>query len=138
MLPPCLHNWTQYAYQQFAGRAVYSPIQHMIRNLSYGRGWKRIAEKDAEYYAQFNHFDRIELRGLPNVVLICVESYGSVAHRKAEFSAGISDLLIEYETRLSGSGLTFASNFSAPPIFAGGSWLSYVSFTYGFRLDDLQ
>ncbi|HSG64623.1 MAG TPA: hypothetical protein VLD39_06470 [Gammaproteobacteria bacterium] len=138
LLPPCTLHWRRYAYSQFLGRAVYSPILHLIRNLSYSRRWKRLGARDAAHFDRHNHFKDIELKGAPNLVLVCIESYGSIVYRDCEPRSSISGLLGGYMSRLAQRGLQYVSSFSEPPIFAGGSWLSYVSFTYGFKLDDLQ
>jgi hypothetical protein len=71
-------------------------------------------------------------------VIICIESYGSVVHRDPRYAAGVSDLFRDYERQLTNAGYGFASTHSEAPLFAGGSWLSYASFTYGVAVTDLQ
>jgi hypothetical protein len=80
----------------------------------------------------------VRLGGAPNVVILCVESYGSIVYRDPRAARGISDLLRTHEQHLTLRGYRFASTFSDAPLFAGGSWLSYASFLYGTLIDDLQ
>lgn len=138
MLPPCLYHWKKYPYADYLYRTVYSPTLHMLRNLQLSRRLKIVLAKSGSDFDRHNHFKSIVLSGAPNVITICVESYGSVVFRDQQYSSELRDLLAGYESRLSDAGYRFASNFSEPPIFAGGSWLSYTSFAYGFLLDSLQ
>jgi hypothetical protein len=74
----------------------------------------------------------------PNVVIVCVESYGSMIYRDPRYRIGVEALLQHHELRLGRAGYHFASTFSDAPLFAGGSWLSYASFAYGTAIADVQ
>jgi hypothetical protein len=138
LLPPCLYHWRKFAYAEFLSRTVYSPTLHLYRSMEYSSRLQSILGMDADHFARQNHFKEIELRDSPNVLLICIESYGSIVYRDAQYSSVIEGLLHEYDAELGNRGYRFASTYSEPPIFAGGSWLSYASFTYGIRMGDLQ
>ncbi len=138
LIPPCFYHWRAYEYSEFLWRAVYSPLLHLHRNLLFVKRVKAVLAKDAAHFERHNFFKRVQLSGAPNVVIVCVESYGSVAHREPRFGTGIQELLRGHETQLARDGYRFASTHSEAPLFAGGSWLSYASFTYGLALTDLQ
>jgi phosphoglycerol transferase MdoB-like AlkP superfamily enzyme len=138
LLPPCFYRWRSYGYPYFLARAVYSPLLHFWRNLSYGRRLDALFTKDAAHFERRNRYSALTFRNPPNVVLICVESYGSLVYRKDGVGGSIDAVVAEYERRLADSGYRFASVYSAAPIFAGGSWASYASLTYGIEFSDLQ
>jgi hypothetical protein len=138
LVPPAVYHWRKYSYVEFLSRTVYSPTLHLTRNLAFGRRLQDVLSKGPEYFTRHNDFKDVWLRGAPSIIVICIESYGSIVHRDPEYRSSIEDLLGSYEAALAEHGYQFASTFSEAPIFAGGSWLSYTSFTYGLRLDDLQ
>jgi hypothetical protein len=138
LLPLCLYHWRQYDYGLYLGRTVYSPLLHLWRNVEYGKRLDSVLAKGAAHFERRNHFKSVELEQRPTVVVICVESYGSVVYRDPEHSAAVADLIAEHEQRLRDVGYHFASTHSDAPIFAGGSWLSYASFTYGIEFTEIQ
>ncbi len=138
LLPLCLYHCRDYTYRLFLARTVYSPLLHLARNVEYGKRLDLVLAKDAAHFERFNHFKRVTLAQRPTIVVICVESYGSAVYRDREHNSAVADVVAEYEQRLRGSGYRFASTYSDPPIFAGGSWLSYASLTYGIEFADMQ
>jgi len=138
LLPLCFFHWRLYDYGWYMGRTVYSPLLHLWRNVEYGKRLDAVLGKDAAHFESRNHFKSVELAQRPTVVLICVESYGSVVYRDREHSAAVAGLVAEHEQRLRKAGYHFASTHSDAPIFAGGSWLSYASFTYGIEFKEMQ
>jgi hypothetical protein len=138
LLPLCFFHWRQYDYALYLGRTVYSPLLHLWRNVEYGRRLDVVLAKDAAHFESRNHFKSVELAQRPTVVLICVESYGSIVYRDRDHSAAVAGLVAEHEQRLRQVGYHFASTYSDAPIFAGGSWLSYASFTYGIEFKETQ
>jgi phosphoglycerol transferase MdoB-like AlkP superfamily enzyme len=117
---------------------VYSPLLHLVRNIEYGKRLDVVLKKDAAHFERRNHFKGVTLAKRPTIVVICVESYGSVVYRDPEHSAAVAGLVTSYEQRLRDSGYRFASTHSDAPIFAGGSWLSYASLTYGIEFTEPQ
>jgi hypothetical protein len=138
LLPPCLYNWRSYAYASFLARTVYSPLLHLKRNADYTRYLKNIVARDAADFERHNHFKHVSLASRPTIVVVCIESYGSVVYRDANHSAAVAGVVGDYERRLADRGYRFASTHSDAPIFAGGSWLSYASFTYGIEFTEIQ
>ena len=138
LLPLCLYHWRRYAYPSYLARTVYSPLLHLVRNIEYGKRLNVVLEKDAAHFERRNHFKGVTLAKQPTIVVICVESYGSVVYRDPAHSAAVADLVASYEQRLGDSGYRFASTHSDAPIFAGGSWLSYASLTYGIEFTEPQ
>lgn len=137
LLPPCLYHFSR-RYDRYMWRTVYSPLLHLALNLRVSALLKRMFHRDAAHFERYNVYGRIRLAGAPNVVILCVESYGSVVYQDARAGAGVPELLDRHERRLIERGYRFASTFSEAPLFAGGSWLSYASFLYGTRIDDIQ
>lgn len=138
LLPPAVYHWQRYDYAYFHARTINSCSLHIIRNLLFGRRFKQLLSKDTHYFDQYNFFKDLALDSKPNFVFVCVESYGAICHKKQSLFAQLSPLLDQYHSSLSTQGFHLASTFSAAPIFSGGSWLSYTSFMYGMRIDDLQ
>ena len=138
LLPLCLYHWRQYAYPSYLARTVYSPLLHLVRNIEYGKRLDIVLQKDAAHFERRNHFKGVTLAKRPTIIVICVESYGSVVYRDPEHNAAVADLVASYEQRLGDAGYRFASTHSDAPIFAGGSWLSYASLTYGIEFTEPQ
>jgi hypothetical protein len=138
LLPVCFYHWRQYAYSYYLARTVYSPLLHLVRNVEHGKRLDVVLAKDAAHFESRNHFKSVALAHRPNLVVICVESYGSIVYREPEYSAAIGELVGGHERRLREAGYSVASTHSAAPIFAGGSWLSYASFTYGIEFTEMQ
>lgn len=138
LLPPSFYHWRNFLHGEFLARTVYSPALHFLRNLEYSGRVAAVLAKDKAHFERHNHFKDVTLCGAPNVVIICVESYGGIVYRNESWGREVGGLLRDYETRLADAGYGFASTYSEPPIFAGGSWLSYASFAYGFRCADVQ
>jgi hypothetical protein len=138
LVPPCFFHWRRYDYGSYLARTVYSPLLHLWRNVEYVKRLDVVLANSAAHFESRNHFKGVELAQRPNVVIICVESYGSIVYRDQEHSAAVADSVAEHEQRLREAGYHFASTHSDAPIFAGGSWLSYTSLTYGIEFTEMQ
>jgi len=138
LVPPCCYHATSYDYGELISRTVYSPLLHVVRNVRLSLRSRRLRSLDAATVERHNEFADVELVDAPNIIVVCVESYGSIVHRDPRYHDRLAGLLAEREQALVRAGYRFASTFSEAPIFAGGSWASYTSFTYGLRIDDLQ
>lgn len=137
-LPPTFYNWQSYPYSQFHGRTFYSSILHALRNIMFGNRVKPLLTKDKEFFSRRNLYTSLELENAPDFVHICMESYGAIVHRHQEFRDKLSPVLQRFERTLSEKGIGCVSHYSTSPIFTGGSWLSYCSFMYGTRIDDVH
>ncbi len=127
-----------FAYEHIMFRPVMSPLYCFVQNLKISNRYNYLLNKDEAYFEQFNLYDKIELKEKPNVYIISVESYGSVLLQSHTFSARLRAKYEEHESALSANGYAVASCLSTSPIYAGGSWLSYTSFTYGIRFSELD
>lgn len=125
-------------YIEFISRTVYSPVLHLALNLRHDAMVKGLYSREAAHYEQYNVFRGLHLEAAPNIVIGCVESYGSIAFRDGRCGAGIPELIDVHEADLSERGYHFASTFSDPPLFAGGSWMSYATFAYGALINDMR
>jgi len=135
---PVFYRWRKMKYPYFLFRTVYSTTLNFYRNTRYSQIYESVQALDRRHFEALNAFDNVVLEEKPDFVTICVESYGGFAFRDDAMHDAIQDILDAYSRDLADAGLHVASTFSEPPLFAGGSWLSYVSFTYGLKVDDLQ
>ncbi|MGI9270616.1 MAG: sulfatase-like hydrolase/transferase [Woeseiaceae bacterium] len=136
LIPPCIYNWDRFRYSAFLWRVVYSPTLHMLRNLRFSRQTQEILDKDEKFFTALNRFSDVALTQRPNVILVCVESYGSILYKDPQFAGVVTDRAQASLQQLISNGYGTASNFSASPIFAGGSWLSFSTLTYGMQFND--
>ena len=138
LLPSAVYHWRRYNYGEYIWRVVYSPTLHFWRSLRHSGRVRSILAMDESHFERFNYFKNVSLARAPNIVIVCIEAYGSVVHRDPRYTHALGGLLRSYEDRLAATGYRFASTHSAAPLFAGGSWLSYASFTYGVAITDLD
>ena len=136
LLLPAFYNWRAMRFPVFLFRTVYSPSLNFYRNYRFSQAYESIHALDSSDFESLNDFTGVWLRSKPNFVTVCVESYGSFAHLDDATYAGVRDVLETYVNKFADAGLKVASTFSEPPLFAGGSWLSYTSFTYGLKIDN--
>ncbi len=130
------YNVNSYAYSKFYGRTFYTPFIHLLRNIKESSKFNFLLGKDQEYFKKFNLYQDLELKSKPNIVIINLESYGSINIRDEFLQQEITDKLKEKEALLFQAGLYATSAFSTPPMFAGGSWLSYTTLLYGTKVSD--
>lgn len=130
------HNIWSYGYSDFYSRTFYSPFVHFIRNFKESNKFNFLLAKDEAYFANFNLYKDLNLNSKPNIVIINIESYGALNLRDEFFKEEILEKLNEKEDVLKNANLHAASSFSTPPMFAGGSWLSYTTFLFGTKVSD--
>jgi hypothetical protein len=138
LVPLCFYHWRSYGYSELLARTVYSPLLHLKRNLDHGRYLRSVVARDRADFERHNHFKQVTLARRPTIVVVCIESYGSVVYRDAAHSVAVAGIVKDYERRLADRGYRFASTHSDAPIFAGGSWLSYASFMYGIEFTEIE
>lgn len=138
ILPPTLYNWRKYDYSQFQCRTFYSSLLHSLRNHSFASRFASLLNQDKAYFANKNPFRSLTLNNSPDTVHLCIESYGKSTLCNPDIANAVTPLLQEYEAKLTAQGWKMASVFSKSPIFTGGSWLSYATFMYGTKIDNLQ
>lgn len=138
LLPPFLFHCLSFAYSEHHWRAVYSPLLHLILNVRENAQLSRLYQREPAHYERHNYYRRVTLASAPNIVIVCVESYGSVVYREPGYGTGVQEVVRRYEPDLLRCGYRVASTFSDAPLFAGGSWLSYASFAYGAPIDNNQ
>lgn len=149
VLPVAWFNWRSYEYTAFHFRTVYSVLLHCLRNIQFGRQFNVLFEQNSGYFDEKNVFKQVQFVSpaeepdaeqpeLPDVVHVCIESYGAILFQDPELRQRFASFYSEFEQELQQAGFCIASNLSTSPIFTGGSWLSYSTFMYGFRFDNLQ
>ncbi len=129
-------NALSYGYYGFYNRTFYSPFVHFVRNIKESAKFNYLLGKDEEYFKKFNLYEDLMLESKPNIVIINIESYGSINLRDDYFKNEIVKKLKEKEDILKQSDFYSASAFSTPPMFAGGSWLSYTTLLFGTNVSD--
>ena len=65
-----------------------------------------------------------------------MESYGSVLLEDSHSYGDFKSKLNELNSKLNSNGIKCCSNFSIPPIFAGGTKFSFSSLLYGTKIED--
>ena len=135
---PAIYNWRSYDYTAFHFRTVYSTVLHCVRNVLFGRQFNILFQQNADFFDEKNVFKPVKLSESPDVVHVCIESYGAICFKDPDIQLRLSGLYQDFEEQLHEKGFHIASRFSTSPIFTGGSWLSYATFMYGFRFDNLQ
>ncbi len=90
--------------------------------------------RDASVVDAYDYAD-LWLGKRPNIMLIFVESYGSVLYKRPDYTLAYTALLDELQSTLAGSGWHTASALSEAPTWGGGSWMGYTSALFGLRID---
>ena len=71
-----------------------------------------------------------------NVLLIFVESYGSINFKDPGFAAAQLGTVAAFEKRVREAGYQVYSDTLASPITGGGSWMAHATMTTGVRVDN--
>jgi hypothetical protein len=137
LLPPCVYHCTRH-YGDYLWRGVYSATVHLFLNTRFDALVKRLGSREVAFYQRLNDFQHVTFSDAPNVVIVCIESYGSIVFRDPRYGGGVGAQLCGHEAALRRKGYKIASTFSDAPLFAGGSWLSYASFAYGTSIPNGQ
>ncbi len=91
--------------------------------------------RDASVVGAYDYAE-LRLAKRPNIMLIFVESYGSVLYKRPDYALAYTALLDELQSSLAGSGWHTASALSESPTWGGGSWMAYTSALFGLRIDE--
>jgi hypothetical protein len=78
---------------------------------------------------------RLDGLGGRNVLLVFVESYGSITFTDAEFRAALAPVRARWAAELPRAGYGVVSDVINAPITGGGSWMAHASVTFGVRVD---
>lgn len=120
-------------------RAFISPTIHFIKNVINSNKYANLLNFEVPEVLLKNTYSSFKLHHKPDIVIISVESLGSIAYKDEEIFTEIKNVLIEYQEKFSVRGIHIASSYSTPPQFGGGSWLSVGSLLYGYKMEnDIQ
>lgn len=100
-----------------------APIKNHLDNLEYR-------------LIPYNSYFNLKLNNPPNIYIIFLESYGSVALRAEALKDTMLNHLFNKETELKEFGWKIASTWSEAPIKGGRSWLSFTSVFAGSKIDN--
>jgi len=85
-----------------------------------------------DYTAYYN----LPLKSKPNIFLIFVEAYGSIAGAVAPYNQAYWERLELMESRLTARGWQAAATLSNSTILGGRSWLGFTTLISGLRIDN--
>ncbi len=88
--------------------------------------------KPADFLKQGDEFAPLEVK--PNIFVLFVESYGSLVLNNDLLSDNYAEYITLLTAKLSEKGFHGYSGLSKAPVTGGGSWLSYASFQYGYKI----
>ncbi len=71
-----------------------------------------------------------------DVLVMFLESYGSVTYDRPDVAAALTASRAELDDAIRDTGRSVVSGFARSPTFAGGSWLSHLSFMSGMAVRD--
>ena len=138
LIIPGLYKLKDYDYSLLHYRAIFSPINHFFRNIAYSNEILKYRDLSESFYKSQNKFDNLSLKEKPNVIILAIESYGSLLYKDPKFKEAYENFIQEIEQKLDEKDWKVCSILSKPPVFAGGSWLSYTSFLYGFLFNRMD
>jgi len=124
-----------FPYLIYHERVVISPSVHFVKNVINSNKYFNLLNFEETEVSSKNIYSTFNLIEKPDIVIISVESLGSIAYKDEEVYAGIKETLMGYQEKLSHKGVHVASSYSTPPQFAGGSWLSVGSLIYGYKME---
>lgn len=116
----------------FAAPVVHSYAQQvqLIRTARNGGGVLDRLGPSPELATDFRH-----LAGA-DVMVMFLESYGSVTYDRPDIAAALAESRADLDAAIRETGRSVVSGFAQSPTFAGGSWLSHLSFMSGFAVRD--
>ncbi len=85
---------------------------------------------------RYNEIMQAKLEEHPDVYLIFVESYGTVATESPELQEWYTDLTERLLDTLGQEGWQICSNYSISPVKGGRSWLAFTSAMSGLKVDN--
>lgn len=120
-------------------RSVLAPSVHFIKNLMNSKKYLSMLNFDVNEVLSKNIYSDYKLTEKPEIVIISIESFGSVAYKDEKIYTKIEKTLIDYQNKFSDKGIHIASSYSTAPQYGGGSWLSVGSLIYGYKMEhDIQ
>ncbi|WP_395345066.1 sulfatase-like hydrolase/transferase [Ningiella sp. W23] len=136
--PVKLMHWRNFRYADLHWRNVFSFSLHIFRNLMFCQKYKPILTQSVEAFQSKNLFSNLQLNSKPNFVFLCIESYGARIYQDPKLAIGLKDVIGKYSDKFDAAELHVSSHFSTAPIYSGGSWLSYCTFMYGTKIENIQ
>ena len=114
----------------------FSGLLHLFYSYKRGLRYDFILGKTTDFFKSKNLYKDLELEEKPNIEILCIESYGSMAWKDNTIREYMTEMFSKFEKSISEKKLSVASGMSLPPLFAGGSWLSYSTLLFGLKIDD--
>lgn len=102
---------------------------------------KSMQLEDADKYAtiesnEFEPYLSQKLTQKPNIYLLFIESYGTVATESAALKPSYLKQIKNLESRIKKLDYHIASTYSISPVKGGRSWLAFSSFMSGLKVDN--
>lgn len=125
-----------FPFHTYHFRTVISPTIHFFKNLINSSKYRDQLKLEESDVLSKNIYSNYKLHDKPDIVIISIESFGSIAYKDLEVFNAIKSLLIHFEENFSGKGIHIASTNSIAPQAGGGSWLSVGSIVYGYKMEN--
>lgn len=91
---------------------------------------------DLHHRLEYEDYYSLPLHSKPNIYLLFIEAYGSVAAVVEPYNKGYLDKLDSMQDHLASRGWQAASTLSNSTILGGRSWLGFTSLMGGVRIDN--
>ena len=85
---------------------------------------------------EYSEYYDLPVKSKPNIYLIFIEAYGSIAGAVDPFQQSYWERLKQMEATLAGQGWKAASTLSNSTILGGRSWLGFTTLMSGLRIDN--
>lgn len=125
-----------YPFRIYHYRGVLAPTIHLIKNLINSQKYASILNFNVNEVLSKNIYSDIILTEKPEIVIISIESFGSIAYKDEDIYEGIKKVLEKYQNQFSDKDIHIASSYSTAPQYGGGSWLCVGSLIYGYKIED--
>jgi hypothetical protein len=112
---------------------VYKLHENIHASIQVRRNVHAFDDRAPQTTYDYSGYDLLEK---PNIYLIFVESYGSVLYKRTDYRQAYTSLLSQLGRQLEEDGWYVTSALSEAPTWGGGSWMSYTSALFGFRIDN--
>ncbi len=133
---PTFFKFFKTPYVKYHYRTSISAIGYLYRNFKYSNRYNVFLEKGKAHFESFNIYKDLKLSKRPNIQIFSVESYGSVVLKDATIAPVVETIYERFEKCLTSKGYHVVTGLSESPVHTGGSWMSYSSFLYGFKIND--
>ncbi|MDN5212029.1 hypothetical protein QQ020_08200 [Fulvivirgaceae bacterium BMA12] len=114
---------------QFVAASIWNNVK---RSLELKETVEKIDYDD--FYELNDQYDFRFDKNRPNIIIVFIESYGRVLLDHKDLYLSYQKTMLEKQSKLALKDFFGMSALSTAPVTGGGSWLSYTTFSVGYRL----